>query len=144
MSNNEDIKKLIKPLIEGMVREALLKIFAEMKLETLIENAVNKQQRNSQAAATVMSENIQASKVSRPSVPKPNKRSLMEAIGVNENTWNDVYADTLKHGNSVLTAPEASPMSSTPQAGGFDDREDAPVSALEQLGLIKDYSRFVK
>lgn len=132
---SKDIKKIIKPL----VKECLLELFAEMKLESIVEGVVNKQQLTNQSTAVIV-ENRQQ-QVQQPIRQKPNKRSLMEAIGVNENTWNDVYADTLKHGNSIL---KDSGGASTPTAPNYDDTESVPEAVLENAGLMKDYSRFLK
>ena len=132
---SKDIKKIIKPL----VRECLLELFLEMKLENIVENVVRQQQKdnNQESSRILVSEAKEIPVIQK---NKPNKHSLMEAIGVNENTWNDVYADTLKHGNSILNNKDTT----TTVAPNYDDTELVNESVLKQAGLMKDYSRFVK
>jgi hypothetical protein len=130
---SKDLKKIIKPLI----RECLLELFLEMKLESIVEGVVQKQQGTVQA---VEQKTVQAQPVRRSTA---NKRSLMEAIGVDESTWANIYDDTLKYGNSILNERTA-PQNGVQQQGSFDDTELVSESALEQAGLLKDYSRFIK
>jgi hypothetical protein len=130
---SKDLKKIIKPLI----KECLLEIFAEMKLESIVENVVQKHQSNYSIAEQVIERPMV-----KPAKKSVDKRSLMKAIGVDESTWANIYDDTLNSGNQILS--EAGRNSAPKSEMTFDDTELVSESILEQAGLLKDYSKFIK
>lgn len=132
--NSRDLKKIMKPLI----RECLTEIFAEMKLESIVEGVVQKSSplRGSSLGATLnsftesetvenqrLTEERVAAKVEITGAEK--KDMLKRRLGIDENEWRAMYQGT-------------EPIS---------DEDDGPElvseSALRQAGLMKDYSKFV-
>jgi hypothetical protein len=124
----------LKQLIKKYVRESLMEIFAEMKLETIVENAVRKEvsKRPESTRAAVIPEAVQRPVRPAPKAPAaPSRREIMERLGIDESTWQTYYADT--EADPIVTG-EAS-----------DVGVEVSESALDRLGVFdKDWSAFVK
>lgn len=125
--NKKDLKKVIKE----MVRESLLEIFAEMKLETIVEQVVKKQgvvKRPVSASSTLREELNSTPRLSKEEV----RKKMMENIGVDEDTWANIYEDTATSDNPILGGDDS------------DKPELVSESALKESGLFRDYSKFVE
>lgn len=129
-------KSELKVLIKQLVRESLTEIFAEMRLESIVEGVLKKHQ------SVVLSEDAEEEPI-RPTRPKEDssvkKRRLMEALG-GEEMWNNVYGD-IEESNPILSNRSAS---GAPVPGAVDGTEYVKEADLREAGLFKDYSRFVK
>lgn len=134
--DKKDLKNAIKPL----VRECLTEIFAEMQLEKIVENVVTKtlpKQREEVVPEFSMkqtaSERLPVTKVAS----SVNKRKLIEEkLGVNDEVWKNIYADTATSANPILESNNNS-------AENVADTELVPESVLESMGLMKDYSKHI-
>lgn len=132
-NKNQQLKKVIKTL----VRECLLEVFAEMKLENIVESVLSKQQtlseKNTKKLLESSDENSTPSLFSRVNpASKPmnedRRAKIKEAMGLDDNTWNNVYGNI-----------------ATPNEGEIDGKPQLVTE--EQLlasGLIKDYSKYIK
>ena len=119
-------KRELKSVIKEMVRESLTEIFAEMHLETIIEGVVKKNGSSSFSR--------QVAKVpSAPASPVPSintKAMLRERLGVDESEWRSMY-EGIEIDNPIITGEVA------------EEPEQVPEEILQQIGLFKDYSKFL-
>ena len=124
-------KNELKKVIKEIVRESLMEIFAEMKLESIVENVVRKNVEFSKPVSTRSMAEVLSPEVSQPSRQElsPERKLIMEKIGVDDSAWNTVYADTIDSDNSIIT--------------GEEKPELVSEGTLRQAGLLKDYSKFV-
>lgn len=131
--------KDLKNIIKQYVRESLVEIFAEMKLETIVENVLNKKapiakeapQVPSFSVKEVMYGNEQANRSPNQSILKEQmKRSFMDKVGVSDGEWNKIYAD-IDTNNPIMTG-EQNPVAT-----------EVPEDVLAKMGLMKDYSKHI-
>lgn len=123
-------KKQLKTMIREMVKESLLEIFAEMKLETIVEHEVRKQKELN----IIPERTNKINKVTQSSQPSRAelKQTLKEAIGISDDLYSDIYSDTVGSENPLLNGTEN------------EKPELVSEDTLRQCGLMKDYSRFVE
>jgi len=121
-----ELKKMIKPLI----RECLTEIFMEMNLEAIVESVV----RNARSAEVnyepSMKRKVKPSVVTEQRQPtkKDQKAAIMAKLNIDEDEWRSVY-------EGVTTTVEREQEANKP--------EYATEEQLAELGLFKDYSKFV-
>lgn len=140
-------EKALKKIIKQLVRESLTEIFAEMKLENIVETVVSKKVPMRTAPAPAPQPKVapklsvrEALNMSEETVRQPasqpdaatRRRVMMEKLGVNNDMWKDIYADTASSDNPILEGDQS------PQ-----DREEVPASILESMGLMRDYSKHI-
>jgi len=71
----------------------------------------------------------------------PKKRKLSAAdLGISEDTWKSVYADTMQSDNPILTEEHIPQPGETPPP---DRPELVSESAMEQFGFMRDFSKHV-
>lgn len=124
--NEKDLKKVIKQ----MVRESLTEIFAEMKLESIVESVISKKQKIVEVSRPSKPSIQPSSKEEIPASKKQLKNKILEDLGGND-IWKGIYQDTASSANPILNNEEA-------EAPG-----EIPSSVLEQMGLVKDYSKYL-
>lgn len=119
--------KNLKKVIKQLVRESLVEIFAEMKLESIVESVTKKQLAELKInQPTVMRE-------VRNSIPQENKKNLMDKVGnIESDVWRSMYSDVIDKGNPILNEARDE---------GATNPEFVPENVMESLGLMKDYSR---
>lgn len=123
----KDLKKMLKPL----VRECLTEIFAEMKLETIVEGVVKKAAPiRGPSLSAALSNEPQPRVVNeqrKPEITDEEKREMLQKrLGISDAEWKAVYAGTEPLDNDDSGKPEL-----------------VSESVLQQSGLMKDYSKFV-
>lgn len=135
--NNKELKSLIKE----MVRESLTEIFVEMKLESIVENVISKSVRSSsRLTERNQTETVEETPVYSPPKIKPRnnavlRENLRKKLGVSEDQWETIYGD-ISDSNPILSSNSSLNENTNP--------EFVPESTLEETGLMKDYSRFLK
>lgn len=135
----------IKKIVKHYVRESLMEIFAEMHLESIVEGVVNKQQVENFQPKQRMA---QYESPPRPTPRRTNLHEIMdvgsdhysdfedktksraEQLGISNEDFSAIYADTIKSNNPILNA-------------GGEEPPEVPIEALESLGLAKDYSQYL-
>ena len=144
-----DLKKVIKQL----VRESLTEIFAEMRLEALVESAVKNQIRRTTISEQVVAQSKPVPKKAKSSLsvrdvltdlnddtgshystvaaPLPQQKQKKMVEQIDNDTWRNIYTDTLTHGNPIL------------EDKADADPELVPENVLEKMGLMKDYSKLI-
>jgi hypothetical protein len=125
------LKKILKPLI----RECLTELFAEMNIERIVEGVISRQPTR-KAAPSIQEEREllpgPAMRSAKPSLSSEDKRKmLIEKMGVVDDVWKDIYADTAANGNPVL------------EDEGTGKPEYVTEDQLAKLGLMKDYSKHI-
>lgn len=125
----KELKRLIKPLI----RECLTEIFAEMQLEKIVENVVAKKnpQLNKTVSAT-QSQSIPRFSIER---PKINESSLRKKLNISKEEWDNVYGN--------IDTKALTEQSKTDRQVIEEGTEGVPEEALESIGILKDYSKFI-
>ena len=123
-------QKELKSVIKQLVRESLTEIFAEMKLESIVEGVIKKNNSVSRdtgsAPARPITESVQHD-------DSANMRSkIREMVGADDSEWADIYKDTVENGHAILDNDEGS------------NPEFVSESLLQKHGLMKDYSKFMK
>ena len=137
--NEKDLKKVIKQL----VRESLTEIFAEMHLESIVEGVIRKRTRpvKQKSFSSTLQEQVGAIENTEKAQPVQSKeelrRVIREKIGVTDTAWEDIYADTITSGNSVL-------QDRSVDAPDSEHPELVTEEVLRANGMLKDYSRFVQ
>lgn len=127
---NKDLKLVIKQL----VRESLTEIFAEIQLEKIVETVMEKQMK------TLIKE-VKPS-VAHKVVSEPARRqSLLSQVMFNEEDQSSWYGKAQI--KESVTAPAPNPYAE-PDPISSQRREHVSEEALQQSGLLKDYSRFLK
>lgn len=133
-------QKALKKVIKQLVRESLTEIFAEMQLEKIVESVVSKTTLSKSFSAVVEKPKAKYSvreTMNEQVIPKQQKpvmssaekkRIIMEKMGVKDDMWAGIYGDTAESNNPILEDSEV--------AG-----EEVPESVLENMGLMKDYSK---
>lgn len=143
-------EKALKRAIKQLVKESLTEIFAEMKLESIVESAVARKIPKAPVAAPVastkqtpaysMREVLREEATPQPRPTKPTisaaekKRLIAEKLGVKDDMWANIYADTQSSGNPIL---ESSDDDAPPVVG------EVPEVVLENMGLMRDYSKHI-
>lgn len=129
-------KKELKYLIKEMVRESLTEIFAEMKLESIVEGVMKKQTRPSSRLNEEVQERPAPVRqpIQRPKPAVAIKEQVIKNLGVTDDEWSSIYAD-------IDTSKLPPGMGSS---GGHENPELVTEGQLEQLGLMRDYSEFLK
>jgi len=130
--HKEDLKKLLKPY----VRECLIEVLAEMKLQTMVENVVSKKIPNPISPSrlsvkdTIMTEEDQKPKEK---LTPDKKKIIIERLVGGNDMWKDIYENTAQSNNPILDDTDNSDTKP----------ELVPEHVLESMGLMKDYSKFV-
>lgn len=138
-------KRELKKVIKEMVRDAMTEIFAEIQLESIVKKVVNENKTVSsprptrsgpslrEASQVPLNESVepQQARPVQPPAPKFDKDALRAKIGIDEDTWKNIYSDTAESDNPVLTGEQGG----NPE---FVAEED-----LVEAGLMKDYSKFI-
>jgi hypothetical protein len=128
-------KSELKQVVKHLVRESLIEIFAEMKLETIVESAVKKHIKTSSPVTTnkrSIAEALEVAPSSAPVSKEDMRQKMMETMGVDEDTWRNIYEDTAESDNPVLTGDDS------------DRPELVSEAKLKSSGLMRDYSKFVE
>jgi len=118
----------LKSVIKQLVRESLTEIFAEMNLQTIVEQSVKKNLSNITQNTPTIREQVYEQK---PKVSVDKRKKMMESMGVTDDVWRSIYADTASSANPII---EGNDMPNNPEI---------PASVLEETGLLKDYSKFL-
>jgi len=134
-------EKVLKKIIKQLVRESLTEIFAEMKLETIVENVVSRKVSKAPVVSSKLSvkealgvrDEVQPSRPSSSTqIDAEQKRKfIIEKMGGND-MWKGIYADTAATENPILEGDNAGA-----------DQEQVPASILENMGLMRDYSKHI-
>lgn len=131
--------KELELLIEKIVYKKILKIFAEMKLESIVENVVSRKITSKQQSVIPRNEKLSVKKVfeqeenfqNKPTISAEEKRKMIiEKIG-GDDMWKNIYADTATSNNPIIEGDEGA------------EQEQVPLNILENMGLIKDYSKHI-
>lgn len=124
-----ELKKVIKPLI----RECLTEIFAEIQLEKIVEGVIAEQMKARSRSKSFSEEVLVESRepVQQEPSPEERKEMMMKRLGISEDEWRDMYQDTARSDNPILTGDDS------------DKPELVSESVLRQTGLYRDYSKFV-
>jgi len=99
--HKEDLKKLLKPY----VRECLIEVLAEMKLQTMVENVVSKKIPNPISPSrlsvkdTIMTEEDQKPKEK---LTPDKKKIIIERLVGGNDMWKDIYENTAQSNNPIL------------------------------------------
>lgn len=130
--NQKDLKKIIKQL----VRESLTEIFVELKLESIIESVMAKKQVSSEQSPRLsvretLNENVSPIRAQSKINPTEKKKIIKEKLGIKDDMWANIYADTQSSGNPILEDAEA------------EAPDEVPASILENMGLMRDYSKHI-
>ena len=127
-----EIEKVIKFYVKKHLKEA----FAN--LDEIVENKV---QDVLTKRKFLLQENVvkSPSKISqKPSIPPPDKKiveqKILDRLGVEDGIWKDIFLDTLNSPNLVLSLDNKLEAAAP---------EGVPVEALEQMGILRDYSKFL-
>lgn len=133
----------IEKIVEFYVRKYAKKFFNESYalLETLVEKKVQERldllsvlQEDRQP--TLRSTMLEESHVSQNQTPK--RKITPKDLGITDEVWKNVYADTLSSGNPILTEEVDNYEGGEPPA---DRPEHVPEAVLERLGLMQDFSK---
>lgn len=132
--NNKELKSVIKE----MVRQSLVEIFAEMKLESIVEGVMERS--SSKVTRSRLSE-VVSREEEAPARPQPRpptrqkeqiRESLRKKLHISDSEWSNIY-EGIALDNPIVTGQTA---------GNFNE-ESVSEEQLEEIGLMKDYSKFI-
>jgi hypothetical protein len=135
--------KQLKVLIKEMVRQSLLEIFAEMKLESIVEGVIKKQSTPSRT----IKEGVQARETNKEDnsaamIALKRKREMLDKLQVNKSPISGILKETLEESADEILKESRAPRHTAPQQ---DDPSPLSESDLEELGLFgKDFSQHIK
>lgn len=120
-------KKELKGIIKQLVRESLMEIFVEMKLETIVENVIKKQQPiTRQINESVVAKNPVVQSTQVDTGKEQLRKFIREQVAPDNSDMADIYKDILDRGSPILE----------------DDNNAQPElvseQALKNSGLIRD------
>jgi hypothetical protein len=166
MANQKELKRVIKHL----VRESLMEILSEQLIETTIRKVLGEQKGNFVSRGSALQSSpkpryslteaignvddvLAANRQSQPASKQPSERPQMPSkprasrrqellSRITDEDPGLAYAlqDTAMSDNPILNEATYGP------GEGYDEtrQEGVPEEALEQLGLMQDYSHFIK
>ena len=125
-------EKKLKAIIKEYVREALIEVLAEAKIESMIAKTIKehtKKPKSLKESLGIPEQKYVPEKLKIVDEIKL-KNDLLNKIAPTDDVWRSIYADTLKsdysrpilEGNEIATGKEI------------------PESVLEQAGFMRDYS----
>jgi hypothetical protein len=127
-------KKELKKIVKQMVQESIAEVFLQLNLETLIEGAIKRTMKQQQPSRVIKTESPATLVESKKSAPREEIRSkIKQLVSPDESEWASIYEDTAKHGSPILEGED-----------GSDRPELVPESLLQESGLLRDFSKFVK
>lgn len=124
----EDTSKL-KKVIKLLVKECLIEAFAELQIEKIVEAKLAKKNSANKLVETVKKEKY--AEIFEP--PQPSSKvsvKFQETINKLKDTSGFNYYDSIED-NSILT-------------GKDDGPEEVSEAQLASMGLMRDYSKFIK
>jgi hypothetical protein len=133
--NNKELKAVIKE----MVRQSLTEIFAEMKLESIVEGVMQRGSSRSRLTDAVYRDEEAPVQRQQPR-PQPSRQkeqireSLRKKLHISDSEWTGIYGD-IQPDNPIVTGQTG---------GGNFNQESVSEQQLEEIGLMKDYSKFIK
>jgi len=124
---SKDLKKMLKPL----VRECLTELFAEMKLESIVEGVIKKSSLTrgpslSEALGRESQSQVVQEQRQVELTTEEKRDMLQKKLGISDDEWRSMYAGTEPLDENDSGGPEL-----------------VSESVLHQAGLMKDYSKFV-
>lgn len=124
----EETSKL-KKVIKSLVKECLLEAFAELQIEKIVEAKLASRNSAQKIVESVNKERYSEIVQAKEPQPRVNLK-LQETINKLKDTSSFNYYDSVED-NSILT-------------GKDDGPEEVSEAQLASMGLLRDYSKFIK
>jgi len=130
--------KELKEIIKHYVRETLIEVLAESKIQTIVESAI----KNVQAPAELELPRSSYAEIISPKKPHSSlvsnrKNRVLDELRLPPSAWASVYEDTANSGNSILSSDRH-------HADASPEVELVSENTMEDMGLMNyDFSKFI-
>jgi len=123
--DKKNFLKILKPLVKECLSEMCIELVAKQIVEASLRKNADIFTSTSNSSS-VLSENT----VNK---PKVDKDAIKRRLNIDESEWESIYSDTLN-----------SDAMKTFMSNEKENKELVSESSLHQLGLARDYSKFIK